>query len=108
MRLGKFKILIFIFATIICCFLTFITLVGAGAVEEGTEERGILGAFSILLLKLFYVFRFPTNALFFEFMDSSIFFIGLFINCIIYGFVTERIISLFKRRQISKGTIIAT
>ena len=102
MRFGKFKILTFIIATIICCVLTFITLAGAGAVDEGTEGKGILRAIALILSKLFYVFRFPTHTLFFDFMDGSRFFIGLFINCTIYGFVTERIISLLKSRQISK------
>ncbi len=96
MRTMKFKILTFIIATIICCVLTFITLAGAGAIDEGTEGTGILGATALILSKLFYVFRFPTHTFFFDLMDGSIFFIGLFINCLLYGFVTERLISYFK------------
>ena len=101
MRLGKFKMLTFVIATIICCVLTFITLVGAGAVDEGTEGNGILGAIALVLSKLFYIFRFPTHTFFFDFMNGSNFFIGLFINSIVYGFFTERVISFFKGRQIS-------
>lgn len=99
MRIGKFKILTFIKATSVCCALTFITLVGAGAVEEGTEGSGIWGVTALILSKAFYFFRFPTHTFFFDLLDGSMFFIGLFINCILYGFVAERLISSLKNRQ---------
>jgi len=95
----KFKIHTFIKATIMCSVLTFITLVGAAAVDEGTSGTGIFYVAALVLSKLFYVFRFPTHTFLFNLMNGSMFFIGLFINCILYGFLTERLISFLKNRH---------
>ncbi len=95
----KFKIHTFINATIICCVLAFITLVGAVAVDEGTAGTGIFYFAALVLSKLFYVFRFPTHTLLFNLMNGSMFFIGLFINCILFGILTERLIAFFKNRH---------
>ena len=99
MKTSRFKILIFIIATIIFCGLTFITLVAAGSVDEGIEGTGVLGFIAIILSKLFHFFRFPTHTFFFDLMNGSRFFIGLLINCIMYGFLTERLISFLKSRK---------
>jgi hypothetical protein len=37
--------------------------------------------------------------LFFDWMNGSLFFVGLFINCILYGFAIERLISIGKIRE---------
>ena len=102
MKFEKFKIVTFLIATIICGILTFITLVAAGAVDEGTQGTGSVGSIIFIVSKLFYIFRFPTHPLFFDFMDGSRFLVGLFINCLIYGFLAERLITFFRNRQVSK------
>jgi hypothetical protein len=84
--------------TINCLGLTFIALVGTAAVDEGTEEDGFLGMIAFLFSKLFDVVRFPSHTLFFDWMNGSMFFIGLFINCILYAFAIERLISMKKQR----------
>ncbi len=61
--------------------MTFITLVTAAARDEGTGGDEIIVK---ALEKLFYIFRFPTHTLFFEFMNESMFFVGLFLNCLFY------------------------
>jgi hypothetical protein len=83
-------------ATINCLGLTFIAFVGAAAVDEGTEGDGFLGIIAFLFSKVFDVFRFPSHTLFFDWMNGSMFFIGLFVNCILYGFAIERLISTRK------------
>jgi hypothetical protein len=83
-------------ATINCLGLTFIAFVGAAAVDEGTEGDGFLGIIAFLFSKVFDVFRFPSHTLFFDWMNGSMFIIGLFVNCILYGFAIERLISMRK------------
>lgn len=93
---NSFKPLIFISATLIFCIFTFITLIAAGAVDEGTDGNSALVQ---ILAKLFYVLRFPTYTIFFNFMDGSFFLLGLGINCLFYSFITERIVSTFSKRN---------
>jgi di/tricarboxylate transporter len=80
MKRNSFKIFPFISATIIFGIFTFITLIAAASVDEGTDGNSALIQ---VLAKLFYIFRFPTHTLFFSFMGGSFFFIGLGINCIL-------------------------
>ncbi len=76
--------------------MTFVTFVGAAARDEGTGGDGIIVR---TLEKLFYIFRFPTHTLFFQFMNGSMFFVGLFLNCLFYGLVVERIFSIDKKKK---------
>ena len=92
----KFNFKTFLIATVICGALTFVTLIAAAARDEGTGGNGII---TITLEKLFYIFRFPTHTLFFQFMNGSMFFVGLFLNCLFYGLVIERFFSFYKRRE---------
>ena len=96
MKISKFNFTTFSISTAICCVLTFVTLVAAAARDEGTGGGGII---VMALEKLFYLFRFPTHTLFFEFMNGPMFFVGLFINCLFYGLVVERIISFDKNKK---------
>lgn len=75
--------------------LTFVTLIAAAAIDEGTGGTGLL---THMPGKLFYIFQFPTHTLFFEFMNGSMFFPGLLLNCFFYGLLIERIISIYKRK----------
>ena len=96
MKIPKFNFKTFFITTIICGILTFITLVAAAAVDEGTGGDEIIVK---ALEKLFYIFRFPTHTLFFQFMNGSMFFVGLLINCLFYGLVIERCFSFYKNRD---------
>ena len=96
MKGNSFKTLIFISSTLIFCIFTFITLIAAGAVDEGTDGNSALIQ---ALAKLFYIFRFPTHSLLFGFIGGHFFFLGLGINCLFYGFIMERIFSAFSRRN---------
>jgi hypothetical protein len=94
MKINNFKVWFFTSASLFFSIFTFITLIAAGAVDEGTD-----GSSSIIhvLAKLYYVFRFPTHTLFFNFMDGRFFFLGLGINCLCYGFIMERIVFMFSK-----------
>ena len=96
MKITQFNFKTFLLTTIVCGILTFVTLFAAAARDEGTGGNGLL---TITLEKLFYIFRFPTHTLFFQFMNGSMFFIGLIINCLFYGLVTERISSFYKSKE---------
>ena len=96
MKITQFNFKTFLLTTIVCGILTFVTLIAAAARDEGTGGNGLL---TITLEKLFYIFRFPTHTLFFQFMNGSMFFIGLIINCLFYGLVTERISSFYKSKE---------
>ena len=76
--------------------MTFVTLVAAAARDEGTGGDGIIVK---ALEQLFYLFRFPTHTLFFQIMNGSMFFVGLFLNCLFYGFVIERLFSFNKKKK---------
>ncbi|AFD08618.1 hypothetical protein Solca_3614 [Solitalea canadensis DSM 3403] len=97
LTIMKFNFKTFLIATIFCCALTFVTLVATAARDEGTGGHGVLVK---TFEKLFYIFRFPTHALLFRFMNGSVFFVGLLINCIFYGFVVERAFSFYKSRNL--------
>jgi hypothetical protein len=93
---NKINVLCLFITTMICMALAFITLVSAAAIDEGTGGSGFI---TITLAKLFEIFRFPTHTLG-VFNNGSMFFLGLFLNCLFYGFLSERFISFFfdKRR----------
>ncbi len=96
MKFPKFDFIIFFITTTIFSILTFITLLAAAARDEGTGGDGIV---VVTLEKLFYIFRFPTHTLLFDYMDGSIFFVGLFMNCLFYGLIIERVYSFYKNRK---------
>ena len=94
--LRKFRILTFFIATVIFCVMTFITLFAEAVVEEGTGGSGM----SIRVLAgLYGLLRFPTHSLFMNSMNGQAFMIGLYINCLFYGFLTERLIFLSRRKK---------
>lgn len=74
-------------------FFSFLT---AWQIDEGRTSSEV-GTITSAFAKLFSMLRFPTHTLFWNFFSSStfLFFLGLFINCILYAFIIERIISLF-------------
>jgi len=92
----KFSLMLFLLTTLIFCVLAFVMLFAAGAVDEGSDGN----SFTIqLLAKGYHIVRFPTHTFFFDIMNGPIFLIGLFMNCLFYGFCSERIISLLKTKQ---------
>ena len=72
------------------------------------EDEGTLGdhLFWIVFAKLFYVLRFPSHVLLWSvFSDSAIlFFIGLGLNCMFYGFIIERVFAFFRKNKHKERT----
>ncbi len=86
----------FIISTIIFGLLLVPSFLAAWAEDEGTLGTNIIW---LTFAKLFYVLRFPTHTLLWTVITSggaTIYFVGLFINCLFYGLLTERIFSLIK------------
>jgi hypothetical protein len=68
----------------------------AWAQYEGTLGSNLLGQ---AFVAIFYILRFPTHTLFWSFIANGgvfMLFSGIFINCMFYGVITERIFSIFK------------
>lgn len=94
--MKKINILTFVIASIVCGLFLLPAFIGAWALDEGTAGDSIL---AIILSKLFLILRFPTHTLFWSTFSNSgtgLYFIGLILNCIFYGFIVERIISIFR------------
>jgi hypothetical protein len=95
----NFNVKTFVIAAILIFILTFLSFIAAGAVDEGTDGAGLIGVITYLFSILFYIFRFPTHSLFFEYMTGSIFYIGLLINCLFWALIIERIFRLIKSKK---------
>jgi len=91
MKITNFKPLVFVSASVLFLIFTIITFIAYGAVEEGTDGNDHT---TRAIAKLYYILRFPTHTLLFGIMNSPFFFLGLVYNCLFYGFLTERVISL--------------
>lgn len=68
------------------------------------QDEGTLGINFVwqIFAKLFTILRFPTHTLFWPIISkfgAVIYFLGLLVNCIFYGFITERIVHLFKFKK---------
>lgn len=89
----------FIISTIVFGLLLIPSFLAAWAEDEGTLGTNIIW---LTFAKLFYILRFPTHTLFWTVITSggaTIYFTGLLINCLFYGLLTERLISLFKTNK---------
>jgi hypothetical protein len=67
------------------------------------KDEGQLGTgyFANLVADSFYIFRFPTHVVFWEQLNSSVilYFFGLFLNCLFYGLLIERLWFLMKVKR---------
>lgn len=95
MKNRVFKLWTFLFATNVIIFLTILSFISAGAIDEGTTDADLI---TRTFAALFTLFRFPSLTLFDDYINGSRFFIGLFINCIFYGILIERIIAFIKNK----------
>ena len=98
MTIRNFNRQTFINTTIIVGLLLVLSFLAAWGEDEGTLGISI---FWVTFAKLFYVLRFPTHTLLWTIFSNggaTIYFIGLIINCMFYGLLIERLISLFKTK----------
>lgn len=82
----------------------FIILLIPSFVAAWAEDDGALGTLGTSIIwtifaKMFNVFRFPTHILFWSIIEKfGIFYsFGLILNCLFYGFVTERLIFIVRK-----------
>lgn len=92
---------IFIISTAVFTLLLIPSFLAAFGEDEGTLGTNIIW---VTFAKLFYVLRCPTHTLFWTTFSSHglLYLLGLLINCMFYGFITERVISFFKNRKMLK------
>ena len=89
----------FIISTIVFGLLLVSSFLAVWAEDEGTLGTNIIW---LTFAKLFYVLRFPTHTLLWTVITNggaTIYFVGLFINCLFYGLLTERLFSIFKTNK---------
>jgi hypothetical protein len=86
-------------ATLAWTILLIPSFLAAFGEDEGTLPKD---SFWTIFAQLFYVMRFPTHTLFWDFIINSSatsYFAGLFINCLFYGLLTERFYSFIKNKN---------
>ncbi len=91
----------FLISIIVCCVFCFFSFISFAAVDEGSGHHNFI---TQLFARLFPIFRFPTHDLFYDFLSENNFYIFLFINCLFYAFIVERLISLTSPRTHSHAT----
>jgi hypothetical protein len=101
MTMKNFSKQNFIISTAVFGFLLIPSFLAAFGEDEGTLGTNIIW---VTFAKLFYVLRFPTHTLLWTIFSSHglLYLLGLLINCMFYGLITERLISFFKNRIILK------
>ena len=85
----------FIFILVIILALMFFSFSAAFAKDDGNLSENI---FLNFLADLFSVFRFPTLVLLNDYISSTIFFCGLFLNAILYSIVIDRTIEFISKK----------
>jgi hypothetical protein len=96
MKMKNFNMTFFLIATIIVGLLVIPSFLAAFGEDEGTLRSD--DTFWNFFARLFYVFRFPTHTLLWPIITKGgalTFFGGLFINCMFYGLVIERMTSWY-------------
>jgi hypothetical protein len=96
MKHIKINVVLFILLTLFFWVFIFVTLIAAAAEDEGTIGNSPVW---ILFARLFYIFRFPTHTLLWEFINGPTFFPALMLNGLFYAFITERIISFLRNKR---------
>lgn len=98
--MTKFNRSVFLISTVIAVLLLI-----PGFLAAFGEDEGMLmpdDTFWNFFALLFTVLRFPTHTLLWPIITAGgplTFFGGLFINCLFYGLVVERIISFFREEK---------
>ena len=93
----------FILSTWAVVFLLIPSFLAAYGEDEGTLTGK---SFWIIFAKLFYVLRFPTHTLFWNFIikgEAIAYFGGLAINCMFYVLIIERILAIFRKKTLYRS-----
>jgi len=97
--MKKFNFKIFAIASIVAILLTFASWVGLEVHNSPDRSNLFLGEVG----GLWAILRFPTFTFFWKFLYSSnnvlLFSVAVMIDCAFYGFIVERIFSLFNKKR---------
>jgi len=91
---------IFIIATVIYLLLLIPCFLSAWSADDGNLTKQSSG---YIFVEIYDVLRFPTHTLLWKLiMKGGVFTFasGLIINCMFYGLVTERLIFLFRQKNV--------
>lgn len=98
---ARFNRNILIPVTILFILLTIFSAMEVYAIEEGTASG--TGTFSIILVNLFKILRFPTHTLLGKYayaLTAVFFFLGFLINCFLYALLIERIVYILPGKKL--------
>jgi hypothetical protein len=97
MRTFNWKV--FVIAGFLIVLLQALGYLAAYSDDEGTMPKN---SWWQILVKAFYVLRFPTHNLFWKYIINGsplLYFYGLLINCLLYTFLIERLAYFFFRKK---------
>ena len=95
--MKKISLWTFIFSTLTVGMLMVLSFLAAWGYDDGSLKNDSKWMF---LVKLFHLLRFPAHPLFGSLIELPfIWLLGLVFNCLFYGFLIERLISLFRKKQ---------
>ena len=97
--MTRFNWKIFAIANVLIIALLVFSFLNAWSDDDGTLPKDSNWQ---IFVKIFYILRFPTHTLCWKYISeshSSIpYLAGLFINCLFYALLIERLIYFFKRK----------
>jgi hypothetical protein len=98
--MRKFSWKIFVVSTVLITALLIFSFGVAWGDDDGTLTKK---SYLQIFVKIFYILRFPTHTLFWNYIithESAFLFCGtLFINCLLYALIIERLIYFFKKMR---------
>ena len=97
--MKHFKPQVFLYVFLFLAMLTAFGFVAVFGIEEGTLPPTL---FWRIGEKLFFILRFPTHTILEVFVLKGGWFVfttGLLLNCLLYAFISERLYSLFIRKN---------
>lgn len=95
--MRKISLWTFVFSTLAVGFVMATSILAFWAYDDGTLKNDSKWMF---LVKLFHLLRFPAHTILGALiLHPVIWLLGLVINCCLYGFLIERVISLFRKKK---------
>ena len=95
--MRKISLWTFIFSTLAVGIVMVLSFLSSWSYEDGNLNSDSIWMY---LVKLFQLFRFPAHTLLGSLIyHPIIWLLGLLINCLFYGLIIERLISLFRKKQ---------
>ena len=94
--MRKISLWTFVFSTLAVGIVMALSFLASWAYDDGNLKSDSTWMF---LVRLFHLLRFPShNILSTLIYHPAIWLLGLVINCLLYGLLIERLISLFRKK----------